>query len=193
MKNIKTFIWKFSFFFLGGGGGVLGVKFSVYLNSLVFVMLPFYMWRLFYQYLFLISPYFGKSRGLYFVIVACPGYLHLLFWFSGYFLQCSVLHRHVLIYNVLKTGPFSPYYMVDMLLLTKHQISRIPDKYIIFLIQLEIINICSGHIGIPHLICEASLWHKYSRLSLSRIPRDSLKNFEISVPRHIRFAELRKK
>ena len=32
----------------------------------------------------------------------------------------------------------------------------------------------------------------YSRLSLSRIPRDSLKYFEISVPRHIRFAELRK-
>ena len=29
----------------------------------------------------------------------------------------------------------------------------------------------------------------YSRLSLSRIPRDSLKNFEISVLRHIRFAE----
>ena len=33
----------------------------------------------------------------------------------------------------------------------------------------------------------------YSRLSLSRIPRDSLKYFEISVVRHIRFAELRKK
>ena len=34
---------------------------------------------------------------------------------------------------------------------------------------------------------------KYSRLSLSRSPRDFLKYFEISVPRHIRFAELRKK
>ena len=33
----------------------------------------------------------------------------------------------------------------------------------------------------------------YSRLSLSRIPRDSLKYFEISVVRHIRFAELWKK
>ena len=32
-----------------------------------------------------------------------------------------------------------------------------------------------------------------SRLSLSRIPRDSLEYFEISVLRHIRFAELRKK
>ena len=31
----------------------------------------------------------------------------------------------------------------------------------------------------------------YSRLSLSRIPKDSLKYFEISVPRHIRVAELR--
>ena len=32
----------------------------------------------------------------------------------------------------------------------------------------------------------------YSRLSLSRIPRDSLKHFEISVPRNIRVAEVRK-
>ena len=34
---------------------------------------------------------------------------------------------------------------------------------------------------------------KYSLLSLSRIPRDFIKYFEISVPRHISFAELRKK
>ena len=33
---------------------------------------------------------------------------------------------------------------------------------------------------------------KYSRLSLSRTPRDSIKHFKISVLRHIRFAELRK-
>ena len=32
-----------------------------------------------------------------------------------------------------------------------------------------------------------------STVDLSRIPRDSIKYFEISVPRHIRFAELRKK
>ena len=32
----------------------------------------------------------------------------------------------------------------------------------------------------------------YSRLSLFRIPRDSLKHFEISVPRDIRVAEVRK-
>ena len=32
----------------------------------------------------------------------------------------------------------------------------------------------------------------YSRLSLSRTPRDSIKHFEISVLRHIRFAEMRK-
>ena len=38
-----------------------------------------------------------------------------------------------------------------------------------------------------------TLAYKYHRLSLSRRPRDSLKYFEISVPRHIRFAELRKK
>ena len=35
--------------------------------------------------------------------------------------------------------------------------------------------------------------YTYSRVSLSRIPRDSIKYFEISVPWHIRFAELRKK
>ena len=35
--------------------------------------------------------------------------------------------------------------------------------------------------------------NKYSRLSLSRIPMDSLKYFAISVPWHIRIAELRKK
>ena len=34
---------------------------------------------------------------------------------------------------------------------------------------------------------------EYSRLSLSRSPRDFVKYFEIAVPRHIRFAELRKK
>ena len=33
---------------------------------------------------------------------------------------------------------------------------------------------------------------RYSRLSLSRSPRDSLEYFEISVSQHIRFAELRK-
>ena len=33
---------------------------------------------------------------------------------------------------------------------------------------------------------------KYSRLSLSRIPRDSLKYFEISVPRHIRVERVQK-
>ena len=33
---------------------------------------------------------------------------------------------------------------------------------------------------------------KYSRLSLSRIPRDFLKHFEISIPRNIRVAEVRK-
>ena len=39
----------------------------------------------------------------------------------------------------------------------------------------------------------SGLYLLYSRLSLSRTPRDSFKYFEISVPRHIRFAELRKK
>ena len=33
---------------------------------------------------------------------------------------------------------------------------------------------------------------RYSRLPLSRIPRGSMEYFEIPIPRHIRFAELRK-
>ena len=33
----------------------------------------------------------------------------------------------------------------------------------------------------------------YSQLLLSPIPRDTLKYFAVSVPQHIRFAELRKK
>ena len=36
------------------------------------------------------------------------------------------------------------------------------------------------------------LFGLYSRLSLSRTPRDSMKHFETSVLRHIGFAELRK-
>ena len=42
------------------------------------------------------------------------------------------------------------------------------------------------------LVVDYALILQYSRLSLSRIPRDCLKYFEISVLWHIRFAELRK-
>ena len=42
-------------------------------------------------------------------------------------------------------------------------------------------------------VVDQTLYLKYSWLSLSRSQRDSLKYFEISVPRHIIFAELRKK
>ena len=47
-----------------------------------------------------------------------------------------------------------------------------------------------------HEMSNPILWEKiqkkYSRLSLSRIPRDSLKHFEISTPRHIRVERVRK-
>ena len=47
-----------------------------------------------------------------------------------------------------------------------------------------------------HIVKKIHAYHKntykYSRLSLSRIPRDSLKHFEIYVPRHIRFERVRK-
>ena len=46
-------------------------------------------------------------------------------------------------------------------------------------------------LGLYCLVSYFCVW-KYSRLSLSRSPRDSLKYFEISLPRHIRFVELRK-
>ena len=40
-------------------------------------------WSLSCPYLFLISPSFGTSRGLFFVIVTFPGYVHLyVFWFQ---------------------------------------------------------------------------------------------------------------
>ena len=42
------------------------------------------------------------------------------------------------------------------------------------------------------LLILISLWVLYSQLSLSWSPRDSLKYFEISVPWHVRFAELKK-
>ena len=38
------------------------------------------------------------------------------------------------------------------------------------------------NVQIQNILCI----HKVIRLSLSRIPKDSLKHFEISVPRHIR-------
>ena len=48
----------------------------------------------------------------------------------------------------------------------------------------------SSHHSTPKLKLIDKL--NYSRLSLSRIPRDSLKHFEISVPRHIRVERVRK-
>ena len=42
------------------------------------------------------------------------------------------------------------------------------------------------------LLLDFGIIYIYSRLSLSRIPRDSLKHFEISVPRHIRVERVRK-
>ena len=45
----------------------------------------------------------------------------------------------------------------------------------------------------PLMVSLAILDYICSRLLLSRIPRDFLKYFEICIPPHIRFAELRKK
>ena len=71
-------------------------------------------------------------------------------------------------------------------LTTMHATSRITFMfYPIFIhrrmtVCFLLIATCGGHVI-------------YSRLSLSRIPRDSLKCFEISVLRHIRFAILGEK
>ena len=56
------------------------------------------------------------------------------------------------------------------------------------LLRIRICDICALAMNIPSLV--NIYW--YSRLSLSRNPKDCLKHFEISVLRHIRFAELRK-
>ena len=48
-------------------------------------------------------------------------------------------------------------------------------------------------IFLPKFCFLCSCFLKYSRLSLSQSPRDSLNYFEISVSPHIRFTELRKK
>ena len=67
--------------------------------------------------------------------------------------------------------------------------------YAISDMELIILN-CTDYIAEIELWPDIISWRgsdTYSRLSLSRIPRDSLKYFEISVVRHIRFAELRKK
>ena len=66
--------------FLSENFQFLVVKFSIYLNRRIFVMvhLWFHLRRLRYH-LFLISPSFGASGRLYFVIVLFPGYLYLYF------------------------------------------------------------------------------------------------------------------
>ena len=43
-----------------------------------------------------------------------------------------------------------------------------------------------------YLVCPSVNIYMYNRFSLSQVPRDSLKYFELSVLRHIRFADLRK-
>ena len=47
---------------------------------------------------------------------------------------------------------------------------------------------------LPRVICIKSAMHSsnYSRLSLSRSPRGSMKHFEVSVLRHIRVERVRK-
>ena len=74
-------------------------------------------------------------------------------------------------------------------------------KYAIYLIYLYVYEsrqnktkgICNPSQSNTSCKAEIQCTTMYSRLSLSWIPRDSLKYFEISVPRHIRFAELGKK
>ena len=54
----------------------------------------------------------------------------------------------------------------------------------------RLICVFAGHTGL--IVGFIVRWLNYSRLSLSRIPRVYLKHFEMSVPRHIRVAELSK-
>ena len=78
----------------------------------------------------------------------------------------------------------SPKYLNMLFLLSPHFFASLWVLSVIYLLPVMI----KGWVRRPQ-----SEQNIYSRLSLSRIPRDSLKYFEISVVRHIRFAELRKK
>ena len=85
-----------------------------------------------------------------------------------------------------------------IIICVKGEIVIAPDKRFVCLFELEfttqstLLRSCrAGQFTLSHF--SPLRGNKYSRLSLSRIPRDSLKYFEISVPRHIRFAEFRKK
>ena len=58
---------------------------------------------------------------------------------------------------------------------------------------LKVFYPAETHTALQNLRINLSAVHNYSRLSLSRNRRDPLKQFEISVIRHIRFVVLRKK
>ena len=61
------------------------------------------------------------------------------------------------------------------------------------------LNLCWAYMSkgiLSHIVAHMSslVNHlEYRRLSLSQSPKDSVKYFEISIPQHIRFAELREK
>ena len=82
-----------------------------------------HMWRLLYHYLFPISPYFGVSGRLCFVIVTFPGYLHLYSSISSSSFQ-RVFYRFKAVVHVLLMGalclldamPFSCLVLFNVLL-----------------------------------------------------------------------------
>ena len=83
---------------------------------------------------------------------------------------------------------------IKLSVLARHSLYKLTeDKHLCLLIEsCRVFIICFNMVvhrlsGGP--ICGQNI---YSRLSLCRIPKDCLKHFEIFVPRHVRFAELRK-
>ena len=59
-------------------------------------------------------------------------------------------------------------------------------------IEIQLVCTSRSFGGLHCLLIKSLVTVEYSRLSLSRNPKGSMKHFEISVLRHIRFAELRK-
>ena len=59
--------------------------------------------------------------------------------------------------------------------------------------KINITHLTQIVVILTYLSGRAQAHSLYNRLSLSRIPRECLKYFDISVPRHISTAELRKK
>ena len=165
------------------------VKFSIYLNRCVFVicMCLHTLLRGHYTLLFKVSISMDitfSNYEEYFSLILFISYssTRLVKHYEAYFALWSIFQFNIFSY-------------ISYITLVMHY-----EIYFAFYVYTLHGSFC---IPSAHQEIDLLLWYRfsakikdalvsYSRLSLSRIPRDSLKYFEIFVLRHIRFAELRK-